>query len=185
MLLFLSMLQTDDERALLTDLYLTYRGTMFRIANKYLNCAYDAEDVVHDVFKIIADDHLSAVIAYSQEDRRRFLFVCTRNRALNLVKRRAKDVSLDAMTEKGFDPPDGGADPIDQIVSERYLTERAKEAVKQLDPIYGEALWMHLMGFTAAATAKLFGEDYELIKKRMYRAKLQLKNAVLGEGGEE
>ena len=184
LLMYLSMLQTDEERAFFTKLYTKYRYQMFRVAKKYLHNEFDAEDIVHDIFKIVADDHLRDLENRTDADVRRFLLCCAKNRSLNLMKSRSKIVSLDALMEQGWDEIDLNKDPIDEIIADQALTKQAEEAISGLDPMYGEPLWLHLKGFSTADVSKLFNENYETVKKRTYRAKLLLRKAVLGEGGE-
>ena len=178
---YLSMIETEDERSFFTKLYNDHRRAMFLVANKFLSDPAEAEDAVHDVFLAVADSDLEKLAERGEEGQRRFLFVCVKNRALNRLKRRSKTASLDSLTDAGFEFGDG-SDPLDEIAADNELIERAKAAVKQLDPAYADALWLSLEGYSSVEIAKLFQENYETIKKRVYRAKQMLRELVLKGG---
>lgn len=182
---FLSMLETDEERDFFTDLYIRYRQGMFRYANKYLHNDHDAEDIVHDVFCIVADKCIAELMERSDIGRRRFLFICTRNRAVNFGKRKSKVISFEEMAESS---PDASAysadDPIDEIITDKDMLERGKAAICSLDPKYADVLWMHLDGYSVQSIAALWDEKPDTVKKRLYRAKRLLREAVGEKGGE-
>ena len=48
--LYLSMVETDDEREFVTKLYQTYRQRMYNLAYGILNNKHDAEDAVSTAF---------------------------------------------------------------------------------------------------------------------------------------
>ncbi|MCR5808621.1 MAG: sigma-70 family RNA polymerase sigma factor [Clostridiales bacterium] len=184
LMLYLSMIETEAQRALFTDLYEKYRFGLFRQADKYLHDAYDAEDAVHDVFCVVADEYISVFENKSEEYCRRFLFVAVKNRAINIGRKKARVVSLDALRENGDDLTDAPKeDPIGKMLSEKDLLEKAKEEIKKLEPRYGDVLWMQLTGCPVKTIARFFGERPVTITKRLYRAKLMLRQAVCGEGG--
>lgn len=183
LMLYLSMLRTEEERSFFTRLYNDYRHAMYCFANKYLNDPAASEDIVHDVFCIIADDHLKNLAERTEDGRRRFLFVCVKNRALNYIKTRSRNASLDALTETGWDVHDSASDPIDEIIANADMVECAKAMIKTLDPIYADALWLSLEGFSTVEISILFKENHDTVRKRIYRAKQQLRELVLKEGG--
>ena len=178
---YLSLIETEEERSFFTKLYNDYRHAMFCVANKYLNDSAEAEDAVHDVFCVVADDHLKTLAERDEDGRRRFLFVCVKNRALNMLKRRAKTASLDALNEDGMEFSDEQY-PLDEIVADKDMAERAKAAIKELAPEYADALYLSLQGYSSVEIAKLFQENYEAVRKRIYRAKQQLRELVLKGG---
>ena len=50
MIVYLQMLETEEDRAAFEQLYLTYRSLMYRIAYGILRNQQDAEDAVHQAF---------------------------------------------------------------------------------------------------------------------------------------
>ena len=56
MLIYLSMIELDEDKNKLEQLYTTYKQTMFYSANRILKDEYLAEDVVHQAFLRIIDN---------------------------------------------------------------------------------------------------------------------------------
>ena len=184
LIFYLSMIETEEERSLFVDLYEKYRQSLFRYADCYLHDAQDSEDVVHDVFCLVAKDYMKNLLKKSDDKRRHFLFLCTRNRAINLVKCKSKLLSIDEMAERGLGMLDDPAqDPIDAVLADKELLEKAKAAVNTLDRRYSDVLWLHLDGYSLKDIAKIFNEKPETVKKRLYRSKLLLREAVGMKGG--
>ena len=55
MLVYLAVLETEQEKTKFEQLYLTYRQTMFHVANSVLHDTQLAEDAVHQAFLRIMD----------------------------------------------------------------------------------------------------------------------------------
>lgn len=54
MLIYLSMIETEEDKSKFVQLYETYKNLMFYVSNRILNDEYLAEDAVHQTFiKII------------------------------------------------------------------------------------------------------------------------------------
>ena len=182
---YLSLIQTEEERVLFTELYEKFCHTMYVCAYGYLHNASDAQDIVHDVFCNVADECIKTMVKKSMPECRRFLYLCTKHRAINYGKRKAKVVSIEAFEEKGMDVSAGLTDDaFADIITEKELIEEAKAALKKLDPMYGEVLWMSFEGYSVAEIAEFFNEKPATIKKRLYRGKQLLRAAVGVEGGE-
>lgn len=182
--IYLASIETEQERAFFIELYNENRRAMYAFAFRYLKSEHDAEDVVHDVFLTVANGYIDKLSSQPKECVRSFLFVCTKNRALSLIKKRSGSVSLECIAENGHEVPSTDSDvSIEDIISDKALLEKAKEAMNGLDPIYADALFLHLEGYSARSISELFGENYQTVKKRIYRAKLLLREAVLGKGG--
>lgn len=185
LLFFLSLIETEEQRELFTKLYEEHCHTLYVCAYRYLKNSADAEDVVQDVYFKVADKCIDTMVQKSDEDCRRFLYICAKHRAINYGKHKSKVVSFERLEEKGFDVSAGLTDEsfVDMII-EQQLLEKAKAAIKGLDPKYGDVLWMSFEGYSVSDIAGFFNEKEETIKKRIYRGKLLLREAMLREGGE-
>ena len=53
MLMYLSMIETPDDKAKFERIYNRYRNLMYHVAYKVLSNHYDAEDAVHQAFVAI------------------------------------------------------------------------------------------------------------------------------------
>ena len=56
MLIYLQMLESPEEKSILEQIYLEYRGLMYHVAYKILHNEQDAEDAVHHAFVKIAEN---------------------------------------------------------------------------------------------------------------------------------
>jgi RNA polymerase sigma-70 factor (ECF subfamily) len=50
MLIYLAMIELEEDRHKFEQLYITYKQTMFYVANSILGDEYLSEDVVHQAF---------------------------------------------------------------------------------------------------------------------------------------
>lgn len=185
LMFYLSLIETEEEREFFSRLYNDHSHTMYVCAYRYLHNSSDAEDIVHDVFCMVAGDCIKTMIKRSNAECRRFLYLCTKNRAINYGKRKARVVSIEAFEENRVDfTTDLTDDSFIDIINKRDLLDTAKAALRDLDPIYGEVLWMSFEGFPISEIARCFNEKPATIKKRLYRGKSLLRAAVGLEGGE-
>ncbi len=185
LMFYLSLIETEEEREFFTGLFKEHSHTMYVCAYEYLHNASDAEDIVHDVFCMVADDCIKTMIKRSDAECRRFLYLCTKHRAINYGKRKSKVIAVEAINEDSIDMSAGLADnSFIETIDEKESIDAAKAALKKLDPIYGEALWMNFEGFSVSEIAAFFNEKPATIKKRLFRGKALLRAAVGMEGGE-
>lgn len=185
MLMFLSLIETEEERALCERLYYDNRAAMFAIAKTYLRNDQDAEDVVHTVFCELADRSIGKLVSRTDEECRRFLFVATKYRAINLIKKNSRVVSLDAA---GMEAGNGALEYTDEAFIERLyakaLYQKVVDAIKRMMPEEGELLWMRFgLELETAEIAGTLNEKPATITKRLQRAKKKLVSLLDAEGG--
>lgn len=85
MLIFLSMLESDEERRLFTDLYNQYGNMMLHVAKRYFpKDMYAAEDVVQNAW-IRVVDHFQKIQAVPSKKRGAYLVVIVRNEAKEIA----------------------------------------------------------------------------------------------------
>ncbi len=87
LLLYLSLLETEEDRAKITKIYETYLDWMLKMACYYLENKDDAEDAVNDVFLSIIGGGCSIPID-NDDKTKSYLFICVRNSALRITKRK-------------------------------------------------------------------------------------------------
>lgn len=56
MLIYLQIIETDEEKSKFESIYKAYRGLMYHVAFERMHHEQDAEDVVHHVFMKIAEN---------------------------------------------------------------------------------------------------------------------------------
>ena len=92
LLIFLSFIDDDSQKALFEEIYYKYRKQMIITAKTVVSDDSSAEDVVHDVFLKIAIRHMNTIEKLeTEQDIRNYLLKSVKNTALNHIK--AKDNS--------------------------------------------------------------------------------------------
>ena len=61
MLIYLQIIETEDDKSKFEEIYMAYRGLMYHIAYERLRHEQEAEDAVHHVFVKIAENIKEAI----------------------------------------------------------------------------------------------------------------------------
>ena len=91
---YLQMLDTPEEKVRFEQIYLKYRGLMYRVADSILHNRQDAEDAVHNAFlKIIKK--FSRFQNTPAQDLAPQIVVIARNEGISLLRKRKGDAPLE------------------------------------------------------------------------------------------
>ena len=85
MLMYLSMIETPDDKAKFERIYNRYRNLMYHVAYKVLSNHYDAEDAVHQAFVAIIR-HLEKIGDIDCPETRSFIVLITERKAIDLIR---------------------------------------------------------------------------------------------------
>lgn len=85
MLMYLSMIETPDDKAKFERIYNRYRNLMYHVAYKVLGNHYDAEDAVHQAFVAIIR-HLEKIGDIDCPETRSFIVLITERKAIDLIR---------------------------------------------------------------------------------------------------
>lgn len=183
MLLFLSVIENDDDRAFAEGLYYEYAERMHGVAYSVVKNAADAEDAVQTVFMNVADKHLQTVKQLDEGRRKNYLLAAVKYAALDILRRRKKTVSLDSMAEDGFEPSADG--DFTEWVCANCEKEDIIKAMGRLDPLYGIVLYYHFgEDMSAQQIAELLGKKLSTVKQQLVRGKKLLVKELKAAGGE-
>lgn len=182
---YLSMLGNDNDRNLFERIYYSYRKQMFTVALSVLGNQDDAEDLVHDVFCNIAENHMPTLKNIKNEqDMKNYLLKAAKNSALN-KKRDAKHmVSLDGNenflgTEKGI----SDSKFLDMICNSLSYHEIIS-AIRNLDKKYEEVLYLHfVLEMSVPQVADYLNRSKNTVKSQLTRGKLLLLKKISLNGG--
>lgn len=136
MLIFLSMLESDEERRLFTDLYNQYGNMMLHVAKRYFpKDMYAAEDVVQNAW-IRVVDHFQKIQAVPSKKRGAYLVVIVRNEA-KPDNNQSKYGTSETLTASQFKVSNKSADILARIFCGHYerpgvpkISERVANAKK-------------------------------------------------------
>lgn len=171
MLIYLQAIETPSERARFQEMYLTYRGLMYRVAYQILKNRQDAEDAVHQSFVKLAEQ--AGRLPDGPGPRMQSLAVTVAERkAIDLwrSRRRHPQVELDevALACRSAPLPDSAL----------------AAALADLPPRYREALLLkYCNGYSHREIAGFLSSTPEAVSQVIRRAKKRLAKAL--EEGED
>jgi len=175
LLLFLSMLETPDEKQRFAELYEANRHRMYGVAQGVLHDEYLAEDAVNQAFlKLI--QHFRKCEECSRNQMRNYLVIIVRNTAIDMYNDRRKIVEIPF--DEGHEI-DGGCEDEDFGAQLEY--GELLEAMEQLPEIYGEALYLsYHLGFSNSEIAGSLNLKVSAVKLRLMRARAKLRAMLEG-----
>lgn len=173
--LYLSMLDTPEDKQKMTELYITYREYLLKIALEILHNQDDAEDVLHQAFLRLTND-LTKVEDVSSHQTRNFLVIIIRGLAINLYNKHKRTIDFEDMNAMSALTAN---DPILDQVSHEGL----HEALGQLPAPHREVLYlMYFQDLPVRKIAELLRLGESAVKKRLERARWALQKILIEEG---
>lgn len=170
MLIYLQMIDGPEDQSKFEQLYLTYRGLMYYVAESILRNEQDAEDAVHDAFVYVAKN-ISKISDPNHPKAKAFLVTVVESKAIDLYrkKKRHPSVQLDEELE-GF--------PIEYEGDNNLAQCMAKPPARYRDFL----LLKYAQGFDNRDLAAQFGLSMDAIYKLDQRARAKLKTLCEEEG---
>jgi RNA polymerase sigma-70 factor (ECF subfamily) len=92
--IYLSMVETEEEKDLVTELYNTYKQILFNVSMSILHNTADAEDAVQETFVRIISN-LSKIDCANEKRSKAYIFVVTRNICYDILRKKHKVVFLE------------------------------------------------------------------------------------------
>lgn len=160
----LSVIETEEEKKLITKLYSEYEKQMFSTAYSILQHRQEAEDVVENAFlKVIerlSDFHLDIDIRTQA-----LLTIITRNIALNETKKQRRqhdhEINID----------DIESIPVFEFPIDISLS-KIKELINKLpDDLKHTVIMRYILGYSAEETAELLDISVSAVYKRISTSK--------------
>lgn len=174
MLIYLSMIETEEDKNKFIQLYEKYRKLMFYVANQILKDEYLAEDAVHHTF-INVIENLDKISDIDCHKTKSYIVTMVRNCAINLYNQRKRHplVSLDA------------AIGIESNETFQFEEETLVKAVANLPEIYNSVLTLkYVQEFSNSEIAELLAIPEPTVRKRLERAKIKVQEIMDKEGYE-
>ncbi len=174
MLCFLLMFETEEEKSKFEIVYTTYKNFMFAIAVKILKNEDEAEEIVGDSFLNIVKVFEKIDDPFSLKTRN-LISQVTRNKAIDLYRRKKKKVFLPLIEEYKYDDFE-----FNDISFERLFDcDEVDKAIALLKPEYQAVLFLKYdNNLSIKEIAEVLGITVENAKKRLQRAKDKLKDAI-------
>lgn len=172
LMLFLSMLETEEDKAWFTELYLRLHDVLYSQAMRVTRNREDAEDAMQKVWeKVIQKSEV--LQAKVPEHQKAYLIVMTRHRCIDEFRRRKreKDKRERVIEQKKTEAAD------------RRILEKVRRLLEKLDERYRIVLELNLLaGFTYREIADELDIPLSTVSTRIQRGKERLQKQLREEG---
>lgn len=170
MFLYMSLIETPEERDLFERIYTKYRYLMLHVANQIIQNHHDAEDAVHEAFLSVIKniDKFSAV---ESPKTRSLVVLIVERKAIDILRKRQKANLLEINEDiLGIEIPP----PEDLGIA---------DAMARLSANHREILLMRYdIGLTNREIAKLLDITESGVRKLLGRAKRELRSELQKDG---
>lgn len=166
MIIYLQMIENEEDKQRFTALYETYRGLMFYVANNLLHNTHDAEDAVHQAFITIAEN-FSKIDEIECPQTRAYIVLIVERKAIDILRKRNRlsEVSINEAAHGIEIPLPGDHGLADALAG---LPAHSREIL----------LLRYYNGYTTKELAAAFGVSYAAMKKQLTRAKNSLRERM-------
>lgn len=172
MLIYLNLIDSQEEKSKFEQIYNSYKHTMFYVAKSILKDDYLSEDAVHNAFINIAKsmDKISEVHSNRTKG---YVLVIVRNLSLNILKNQKKTVDIE-----GFEENIANDLILEDEVLSKLSVDSIVEKIVSLPVIYKDVLYLsYVEDLNTQEISKLINISNEAVKKRLQRGrKILLEN---------
>lgn len=176
MLLLLQLLETEEEKSKFEKLYYTYRDKMFFVANSILRNESDAEDVVHDSFKIIIE-HFEKIEDVSGQRTWNFIVTIVKNKSINLYNYKKKHTKTEY--QDSIEIHFSFSESMELMLEKKEIARLLAELIKQLPYPYKDVLYLQYYNeLKGNEIANILGKTPDNIRQISRRAKKLLEKEL-------
>lgn len=169
MLIYLNLIDTEEEKSKFEQIYYTYRSIMFYVAKGILKDDYLSEDAVHNAFINIAKN-MDNIGEVDSNRTKGYVVVIVRNISLNMLKKQSKTVAIDDFEEYTSDDTN-----LEEVVLSKLSFDLIVEEIENLSIIYKDILYLsYVENLKTKEISKLINIDHETVKKRLQRGRKKL-----------
>lgn len=173
-LLLLQMIESEDDRAFLVDLYNQNYQLLFNEANRIVHNPHDAEDVVQDFFSYVIT-HIKRFRIVDRCTMRSFLVMCIRRRSIDILRiRETKQKHIAGSidhNEFAFEYSDEKAS-FEEVVLNRIVVEELRDAFLKLPDQQQHVLeYKYLLGMTDREIGRILGVNQHTVRSYLTRAR--------------
>jgi RNA polymerase sigma-70 factor (ECF subfamily) len=173
MLVYLLLIDNDEDKNKFELLYEKYRKLMFYVANNILHDTYLAEDAVHHAFLNLID-HLDKIDEVDCHKTKSFIVTIVRNHSINIYNQRKRHPLIPIEEIES-----ACAEDLYQSVEEQDILVAT---ILKLPIIYKDVLTLkYVQEYSNLEIARILGITEVTVRKRLERAKSKMKQ-ILKEG---
>lgn len=170
---YLSLIETEEERQLLTRLYEEYKKQMHYMANSILRNASLAEDAVHNAFEGVARN-MKALEGKPEEDMKNYLLKAAQNSAINLSRRERKQEDYYIYRET-----EAADDDVLEALCVKLDRETVVRTISQIKDPYNTVLYCHfVMNLNDKQIAYTLRRKPDAVRQQLSRGRKILKDML-------
>lgn len=178
-------IESDDDRAYMTELYRQHHPLMLKTAWKYTRVLSEVEDIVSDSCVALIR-HLDDVKKLSEGEKRAYIVTTTKNKAVDLFRKKQRDhARLHPMEESDLEQM---AEPVsfERKISVREDLEQVKAAILALPEKERDTLRLKFFHHRSdRQIAEALGISEGAVRRHIMRGRNHLKAALYEGGGDE
>ncbi|MBQ9264598.1 MAG: RNA polymerase sigma factor [Clostridia bacterium] len=177
-------IESDDDRAYMTELYLQHRALMLKIAWKYTKDPSEVDDIVSDSCMALIQN-MDTIKKLSGSALRAYIVTTTKNKAIDFIRKKQREQNkILHMDEASLE---GIAEPMsfDRKISVQQDIDMVKKAILALPERERETLRLKFFQhMNDGQIAEIMGVAENSVRRYIMRGRSHLK-AALYEGGVE
>lgn len=181
MIVYLNMLETEADREIFEKLYEENKQLLWHIIRKVVRNEADVEDALHNCFLHLAEN-FSRYRDQPYDNLVKLCVVIAKNVATDIAREYQKvgDISEENVDWDEY-VEDISPDVLDQVIK-KYEEHLLDQAVKQLSEDERKLIFLrYVLEFKPTSIAKIYGMDYEIVRKKLHRSKNKLAKILEGE----
>ncbi len=166
----------SGEKEVFAEIFARYKGLVYRTIFNFMGGSQDVADLFQEAFLKI----YRSLATYNPDYR---FSTWTIRIAHNVCVDRLRQHDSDrAAMEDAEQISDDGANPEDRAI-EREQARRVRQALRELPEEYRTpVILFHQQGLSYEAMTEVLGEPMSIVKNRLYRARLMLRNKLGSDG---
>lgn len=161
MLIYLQMIEDEEEKSKFIQIYTKYKDLMFCVAKRILGNDADAEDAVHEAF-LASLKHLHKFSEIECPETRSYFVIIVENKAIDHFRKRKHETDVYDDARSGIEIPMPGDHGLE-------------DALASLEPNYRQVILLRYdNGYSAKEIAAMLGKSQASVEKMLWRAKIKL-----------
>lgn len=176
MLLYLSIIETEEEKSKFVEVYEKYQYFMWYVANEILQDKHLSEDAVQEAFLALTR-HLDKIEEVKSTKTKNFVATIVKSKAIDLIRKKKNEVEAFEEEIVGESKENMLEDYIQKEEHEKIV-----EAIFQLEEIYRIVFeYKYLHELSDKEIAGILEVTTKVVNVRLFRGKKKLKEILMEE----